>query len=354
MTSDDQAYVVLPSVDLQADITFYTRQIGLQLNAVYPSEQPTLAELSGNGLSLMLDNDFKGEPGELRIKSTSGDQQQVRSPSGTVITWQPAQPPSSQSLGRFDAEICTLRNTSPWIVGKAGTHTRELIPSRLGGALLASHIRIPNGGPVADRVHFHTSEFQLVFCVRGWIKLVYEDQGEPITLSPGDCVTQPPHIRHKVMETSNGLEVIEISLPAEHITAIDSELSLPNGRIESHRQFHGQRFCHFQQAKGQWGPHKLPGFRACDTGVALASGGLAGANLLQASGTPQRYSVSHTASALFNFVLAGSVRVNRQLLVAGDAYTLPPNEPFMLADMSADVTVLELSLPGTYAVNFQG
>ena len=29
-------------------------------------------------------------------------------------------------------------------------HYRDLIPSRLGGSIIASHIRIPDGGPVPD------------------------------------------------------------------------------------------------------------------------------------------------------------------------------------------------------------
>ena len=32
---------------------------------------------------------------------------------------------------------------------------RDLIPSRLGGRYIASHITIAEGGPVADWVHFH-------------------------------------------------------------------------------------------------------------------------------------------------------------------------------------------------------
>ena len=52
------------------------------------------------------------------------------------------------------------------------------IPDRLGGsAIIASHIRIPEGGPVGDSVHFHRVGFQLIFCYKGWVEVVYEDQG---------------------------------------------------------------------------------------------------------------------------------------------------------------------------------
>ena len=37
-----------------------------------------------------------------------------------------------------------------WGVGRAGMRYRDLIPDRLGGAFIASHIRILEGGPVPD------------------------------------------------------------------------------------------------------------------------------------------------------------------------------------------------------------
>jgi quercetin dioxygenase-like cupin family protein len=73
------------------------------------------------------------------------------------------------------------------------------VPDRLGGAVIASHIRIPDGGPVPDMVHFHKVGFQLIFCINGWVDVVYEDQGGPIRLRAGDCFIQPPEIRHRVL-----------------------------------------------------------------------------------------------------------------------------------------------------------
>ena len=71
---------------------------------------------------------------------------------------------------------------------------RDLIPDRLGGsAIVASHIRIPEGGPVGDSVHFHRVGFQLIFCYKGWVEVVYEDQGPPFVLRAGDCVIQGPN-----------------------------------------------------------------------------------------------------------------------------------------------------------------
>ena len=71
---------------------------------------------------------------------------------------------------------------------------------------------------MADYVHYHNVRFQIIYCYKGWVRVVYEDQGTPFVLQAGDCVLQPPRIRHRVIESSPGLEVIEIASPAEHET----------------------------------------------------------------------------------------------------------------------------------------
>ena len=114
-----------------------------------------------------------------------------------------------------------------WKVGRAGMRYRDLIPSRLGGRYIASHIHIPTGGEVPDYVHFHKVKFQTIFCYKGWVRVVYEGQGESFVMQAGDCVLQPPQIRHRVLESSNDLQVIEIGSPAIHQTIADLVLTLP-------------------------------------------------------------------------------------------------------------------------------
>jgi hypothetical protein len=38
-----------------------------------------------------------------------------------------------------------LADQAPWVIGRAGMMYRDLVPSRLGGAMIASHIRVPDG-----------------------------------------------------------------------------------------------------------------------------------------------------------------------------------------------------------------
>ena len=57
--------------------------------------------------------------------------------------------------------------------------------------------------------------------------MVYEDQGGPFRLHAGNCFIQPPEIRHRVLYAADGIEVIEIGVPAEHVTEIDHAMTLP-------------------------------------------------------------------------------------------------------------------------------
>ena len=145
-----------------------------------------------------------------------------------------------------------LKDQAPWIIGRAGMHYRDLVPDRLGGSIIASHIRIPDGGPVPDMVHFHKVGFQLIFCIHGWVDVVYEDQGDKMRLTAGDCFIQPPEIRHRVLEASDNVQVIEIGVPAEHVTEIDHDMDLPTPHFRPEREWQGQRFV-FNQAEGaEW------------------------------------------------------------------------------------------------------
>jgi quercetin dioxygenase-like cupin family protein len=110
---------------------------------------------------------------------------------------------------------------NPKSTGRAGMEYRDLIPDRLGGRVVASHIRITRGGEVPDYVHYHKIQFQMIYCKSGWVRVVYEDQGPAFVLEAGDCVLQPPEIRHRVLESSASAEVIEVSSPAEHETWVE-------------------------------------------------------------------------------------------------------------------------------------
>ena len=246
-----------------------------------------------------------------------------------------------------------LQEGDPWVIGRAGMQYRDLIPGRLGGAMIASHIRIQEAGLVPDRVHYHAVGFQLIFCTHGWVRLVYEDQGPPFVLKAGDCVIQPPQIRHRVLEASGNLQVIEVSVPAEHLTTMDHEMELPTPLLRSDRTFGGQKFCRSEMENAVWTPWRLPGFLARETGIAAATKGVASVRVARPVGRASEQLTSHTADILFAFVIFGSLTLHEDgpgahALSAGDAYVIPPGMKTAFTDCSEDLQLLEVSLPADF------
>ena len=356
-----RAELLLPSSDLHADLAFFRERLGFRLESIFPADDPAQAVLSGHGVRIRLERGGAEAPGAIRLHCEEPDAfgngtQDLHAPGGTRIELRELHPrlrcpPTRHALvvQRQGAE------GSAWGIGRAGMHYRDLIPGRLGGAIIASHIRIPEAGPVPDDVHYHIAAFQLIYCYRGWVDLVYEDQGPPFRLEAGDCLIQPPQIRHRVLESSAGLEVIEIAVPAEHLTALDHALELPTGQLRPHRDFGGQRFCRHRARDAVWEPARLPGFSACDTGIAAATGGLANAQVARRTGEGgDAAETSHDADILFTFVLEGGMTLRvpaREAcdLQAGDAFVLPPGLRSAYERCTGDLALLEVSLPGAFA-----
>lgn len=73
-------------------------------------------------------------------------------------------------------------------------------------------------------LHQHQCDFQMFYVLKGWIKLVYEGQGEH-TFQAGDCVLQPAAIVHNELECSDDVEILEIYSPAVHPTVVVDRMS---------------------------------------------------------------------------------------------------------------------------------
>ncbi|MEO1365305.1 MAG: cupin domain-containing protein, partial [Pseudomonadota bacterium] len=156
----------------------------------------------------------------------------------------------------------------------------------------------------------------------------------------------------RVLFASDNIEVIEIGVPAEHITTIDHDMTLPNGPANPDRRFQGQRFVHHKVEDAVWGPFRVPGFEARDTGIAEGTQGVAGVQVARA-GTTVPTVTRHDADILFNFVLEGTMTLTGEghapvSLAAGDAFVVPPGVATQYDAPSADLELLEVSLPGVF------
>jgi mannose-6-phosphate isomerase-like protein (cupin superfamily) len=68
-----------------------------------------------------------------------------------------------------------------------------------------------------SKLHFHDVEFQMVYVLKGWVKTYMEGQGETL-MKEGSSWTQPPRIKHLIMDYSDDVELLEVILPADFKT----------------------------------------------------------------------------------------------------------------------------------------
>ena len=350
-----RAEVRVPTPDFDADLRFFLDSLGFRLDRIWPADDPAQAALSGHGTAILLERSAAAAPVTLRLYADdperfAGGETRLTSPGGHRITVEDADPPLVIPETRSELVVQRRGDSDSWIVGRAGMQYRDLLPDRLGGAMIASHIRIAEAGPVADQVHYHSIGFQLIFCHRGWVRLVYEDQGPPFVLGAGDCVIQPPEIRHRVLEASAGMEVIEIGVPAEHLTTIDHEMELPTAHFRPDREFQGTKFVLHREKQASWKPWRIPGFEARETGIAAATRGVAGVQVARRIPGVAVPVTSHDTDILFGFVREGSLTLDAaghlpQALTAGGAFVLPPRRAVTIREPSDDLEIVEVALP---------
>lgn len=348
---------VLEAVDLDAMVRFFADELGFRIEMVSPADSPAEIAMSGLGGRIVVRRSDRDVAADLVVESgdrSLAERSPLRAPNGTVVEVRssssaPIVPPARPSLSIVRA-IDAGSET-----GRAGMLYRDLLPDRWGGRFIASHIRIPGGGDVPDWVHFHRIRFQMIFCAAGWVEVVYEDQGPSFRLEAGDCVVQPPEIRHRVLRCSPGLDVIEVGCPAVHDTLADHDLDLPTPTFDPDRDFGGQRFVRHIAADAAVQPWFDTGFACRDTGIGDATGGLAGARVVTSTGEGDRATTfTHRGEFVFDVVLAGSADLHLaddsgglvESLGRMDAVAIPPGVEWNWSNRTPDFEFLEVALPG--------
>jgi hypothetical protein len=103
---------------------------------------------------------------------------------------------------------------------RAYAHYRDLgIVDATHGLARAHVIRLigPCNPEEVSKLHYHDVEFQMVYVLKGWVKSYMEGVGET-TFQTGSSWTQPPKIRHLIMDYSDDVELLEVILPADFET----------------------------------------------------------------------------------------------------------------------------------------
>jgi hypothetical protein len=103
---------------------------------------------------------------------------------------------------------------------RAYAQYRDLgIAGATNGLAQAHVIRLigPCNPAEVSKLHYHDVEFQMVYVLKGWVKTYMEGQGETM-MRQGSAWTQPPKIKHLIMDYSDDVELLEVILPAEFKT----------------------------------------------------------------------------------------------------------------------------------------
>jgi mannose-6-phosphate isomerase-like protein (cupin superfamily) len=103
---------------------------------------------------------------------------------------------------------------------RAYAHYRDLGVAEASQGLARAHvIRLigPCNPDQVSKLHFHDVDFQMVYVLKGWVKTYMEGQGETL-MKQGSSWTQPPRIKHLIMDYSDDVELLEVILPAEFKT----------------------------------------------------------------------------------------------------------------------------------------
>ncbi len=96
---------------------------------------------------------------------------------------------------------------------------RDLGIAAASNGLCQAHV-IRLIGPCTDEVrkrHYHDTELQLIYVLKGWIRNEFEGHGEQL-MEAGSCWLQPPKVKHTVLDYSDDCEMLEIIVPADFKT----------------------------------------------------------------------------------------------------------------------------------------
>ncbi len=62
--------------------------------------------------------------------------------------------------------------------------------------------------------HYHVCDGQFVYVLKGWVDLHFED-GQKLRVKDGESLFIPGGLRHNETATSDTLEILEVSVPAD-------------------------------------------------------------------------------------------------------------------------------------------
>jgi quercetin dioxygenase-like cupin family protein len=124
-------------------------------------------------------------------------------------TTKPTQKPAMQ--------LChATKETAPFVPGRREFFKyRDLgVTDATSGKMRAQVMSAIRGMTEPTGWHYHVCDGQFVYALKGWVELEFET-GERLHLAAGESLFIPGGMRHNEISTSDDLEILEVSVPAE-------------------------------------------------------------------------------------------------------------------------------------------
>ena len=122
------------------------------------------------------------------------------------------------------------KETAPFVPGRREFFKyRDLgVTDATNGAMRAQVMSAVTGMTEPTGWHYHVCDGQFVYALKGWVELEFET-GERLRLAAGESLFIPGGMLHNEISTSDDLEILEVSMPAEMGTvACDRPAGLPS------------------------------------------------------------------------------------------------------------------------------
>ena len=350
---------IVAAPKFESGLDFFVNKLEFKIVMISPADNPNYAILNRDQFTVALDKNAKAQPLfiEIPVEDESLIGTGLTGPNGTKVHYVPIVKLRNQAIDLQPIVHLSHVSDTQWVRGRAGMSYRSLT-GKHNEISVASQIRIEGSGKVADWVHYHDVSFQTLFCIKGSAKLVYEDQGEPFIFKEGDCILQPPGIRHQVLESFDDLEVIEVTSPSDHATFSDFNMELPNSSEAQTRQFNGQHFAHDSPSSRAVTTYKdSTSLTAYSTSIGQASGNQGWVKEIHSHAkndkilTPTSVSPEKSLSFFLWFVKEGTAQIEveerKENLSPGDAICFPygflPSMKFSVVDHDSEFKVLEIA-----------
>jgi mannose-6-phosphate isomerase-like protein (cupin superfamily) len=152
--------------------------------------------------------------GAAKRSADGSSRKPVKSKARTVAAAKPRRPKQHVAISHYRDEDFKTNGL------RAYAQYRDLgIAGATHGLAQAHVIRLigPCNPKEVSKLHFHDVEFQMVYVLKGWVKTYMEGQGETL-MQEGSSWTQPPRIKHLILDYSDKCELLEVILPAEFKT----------------------------------------------------------------------------------------------------------------------------------------